>query len=54
MSRQAGPDVRVWMTTEDDLFKSHRAADMGSARELAEQWRQALLAKGFVAVVPVP
>jgi len=31
---------------EDDLLRSQRTAEIGSARELAEQWRQAVLAKG--------
>jgi hypothetical protein len=31
---------------EDDLLRSQRTPEIGAARELAEQWRQAVLAKG--------
>ena len=31
---------------EDDLLRSQRCAEIGSTRELAEQWRQAVIAKG--------
>ena len=30
----------------DDLLRSQHAAEIGTARELAEQWRQAAIAKG--------
>ena len=30
----------------DDLLRSQMAPDIGTARETAEQWRQAVLAKG--------
>jgi hypothetical protein len=45
--RDAAPglDVRVGYEP-DDLLRSQRAAEIGSARELAEEWRQAVLAKG--------
>ena len=31
---------------DEDLLRSQRSTEIGSARELAEEWRQAVLAKG--------
>jgi hypothetical protein len=45
-----GLEVRVGYS-EEDLLRSQRTADIGSARELAEEWRQAVLAKGGFAHV---
>lgn len=42
-----GLEVRCGYSDED-LLRSQRTAEIGSARELAEQWRQAVLAKGGV------
>lgn len=42
---EAGLEVRCGYS-EEDLLRSQRAADIGTARELAEEWRQAVLAKG--------
>lgn len=45
--RTEGPGVEVRCGYgEDDLLRSQRSAEMGSAREVAEQWRQAVLEKG--------
>ena len=41
-----GLDVRVWATSEDDLIRSERSPEIGSARELAEMWRRKALADG--------
>jgi hypothetical protein len=45
--RDAAPglDVRAGYG-EDDLLRSQRSAEIGTAREIAEQWRQAVIAKG--------
>jgi hypothetical protein len=49
--RTQGPGVEVRAGfSEDDLVRSQRTADIGSARELAEDWRQAALAKGFIEI----
>jgi hypothetical protein len=44
-----GVEVRAGFS-EDDLIRSERTAEIGSARELAEDWRLAALAKGFTEV----
>ncbi len=31
---------------QEDLLRSQRAVEIGTAREIAEQWRQGVLAKG--------
>jgi hypothetical protein len=50
--RDAAPglDVRCGFSDED-LVRSQRAAEIGRARELADEWRRAAIAKGFVEVV---
>ena len=40
-----GLDVRVGFS-EDDLLRSQRAAEIGTARDIAEEWKEAVLAKG--------
>jgi hypothetical protein len=46
----SGLDVRAGYA-EDDLLWSQRTAEIGTAREIAETWRQAVIAKGgFVEV----
>ena len=40
-----GLEVRAGFS-EEDLLKSQRSAEIGSARELAEEWRRAVIAKG--------
>jgi hypothetical protein len=46
-----GLDVRAFFT-EDDLLRSHRAAELADAREIAERWKLAVLLKrGFVEIV---
>jgi hypothetical protein len=40
-----GPEVRCGYG-EDDLLRSQRTADIGTARDIAEEWRQAVIAKG--------
>jgi hypothetical protein len=48
-----GLEVRAGYGEEDPL-RSQRAVEIGSARELAEAWRQAVLAKGgFAELEPV-
>ena len=37
---------------EEDLLKSQRTAEIGTARELADEWRQAVLAKGGFTDIP--
>ena len=45
--RTDGPGLEVRCGfSEDDLLRSQRVPEMGSGRELAEDWRQAALAKG--------
>ena len=44
-----GLEVRAGFSG-DDLLRSQRTLEIGSAREVAEQWRQAVLAKGFTEV----
>jgi hypothetical protein len=44
-----GAEVRAALS-EEDLVRSQRTAEIGSARELAEDWRQAALAKGLTEV----
>jgi hypothetical protein len=39
-----GLDVRAGFTA-DDVIRSHRVAEIDSARELAEQWRRVALEK---------
>ena len=41
----AGVEVRCGYG-EDDLLRSQTAPEIGTARDIAEQWRQAVLAKG--------
>jgi hypothetical protein len=36
---------------DEDLLRSEYAVEIGGAREIAEQWRQAVLAKGGFAEV---
>jgi hypothetical protein len=50
--RDAAPglDVRCGFS-EEDLLRSQRSPEIGSARELAETWRHAVIAKGFVEIV---
>jgi hypothetical protein len=49
----AGLEVRVGYSAED-LLRSQLAVEIGSARELAEEWRQAVLAKGSFEEVTIP
>jgi hypothetical protein len=45
--RTEGPGLEVRAGfSEDDLLRSQRTAEIGSARELADEWRRAVLAKG--------
>ena len=46
-----GLEVRAGLS-EDDLLRSQRTAEIGSARELAEEWRQAVIAKGGFTELP--
>lgn len=48
-----GLEVRAGFS-DDDLLRSQRAAEIGSARELAEAWRQAVLLKGGFVEVSAP
>jgi hypothetical protein len=38
--------------SDEDLLRSQRTAEIGSARELAQEWRQAVLAKGGFVDLP--
>jgi hypothetical protein len=51
--RTAGPglEVRCGYSVED-LLLSQRTADIESAREIAEAWRQAVIAKGGFEEIP--
>jgi hypothetical protein len=40
-----GVEVRAGFS-EDDLIRSQRSAEIGSARDLAAEWKQAVIAKG--------
>lgn len=42
----AGLEVRCGYS-DDDLVRSQFAIELGAARDLAEAWKQAALAKGF-------
>jgi hypothetical protein len=45
--RTDGPGIEVRAgVSEDDLLRSQRTAKIGSAREIAAEWRQAVIAKG--------
>jgi hypothetical protein len=45
--RTATPGVEVRCGYgEDDLLRSQLAPEIGTARDIAEQWRQAVLGKG--------
>jgi hypothetical protein len=36
--------------SDEDLLKSQRTAEIGTAREIAEEWKQAVIAKGCTEV----
>ena len=45
--RTAAPGLEVRAGySEDDLLRSQRTAEIGSARQIGEAWRQAVIAKG--------
>jgi hypothetical protein len=46
----SGVEVRSYHVNEDDLLGAHRVINIRTARQLAEEWREAMLAKGFVEV----
>ena len=46
----SGVEVRSYHINENDLLGSHRVINISTARQLADQWREAMLAKGFVDV----
>ena len=43
-----GVEVRSYHGGEDDLLGSHRVVDIRTARQLAGEWHEAMIAKGFV------
>ena len=46
--RVAGPGVELRCGfSEDDVLRTQRVSDVDSARQVAEQWRLAVVAKGF-------
>jgi hypothetical protein len=45
----AGLETRVSYST-DDIVRTERAIEIGNARELAAEWRQALIDKGFIEI----
>jgi hypothetical protein len=46
----SGVEVRSYHVDEKDLLGSHRVINIRTARQLADEWREAMLAKGFVDV----
>jgi hypothetical protein len=46
----SGVEVRSYHVDENDLLGSHRVVNVRTARQLAAEWREAMLAKGFVDV----
>jgi hypothetical protein len=44
----SGVEVRSYHVNEDDLLGSHRVINIRTARQVAGEWRDAMLAKGFV------
>lgn len=44
-----GLEVRAGFS-EEDLLKSQRSAEIGSAREIAAEWKRAVVAKGCTEV----
>jgi hypothetical protein len=46
----SGVEVRSYQVNEDDLLGSHRVINIRTARHLAEEWHEAMLAKGYVDV----
>jgi len=40
--------------SDEDLLRSQRAREVGSARELAAAWKQAVLAKGGFEQIDAP
>jgi hypothetical protein len=46
-----GLEVRCGFS-DDDLLRSQRASEIGSARDVAEGWKRAILAKGSFTEVP--
>ena len=47
--RDAAPGIDVRCTfSEDDVVRSQRCAEIGTARELADEWRAGAVAKGFL------
>jgi hypothetical protein len=46
----SGVEVRSYHVDEHDLLGSHRVVNIRTARQLAEEWREAMVAKGFVEV----
>jgi hypothetical protein len=51
--RTEGPGVEVSAGfSDEDLLRSQRTAEIGSARETAEEWRQAVIAKGGFTNLP--
>lgn len=47
-----GLEVRAGYSAED-LLRSERAHDLGAARQVAETWRQAVIAKGGFEPLPI-
>jgi hypothetical protein len=43
-----GVEVRSYHGAEDDLLGSHQVVDIRTARQLAGEWHDAMIAKGFV------
>jgi len=43
-----GVEVRSYHGDEDGLLGSHRVVDIRTARQLAEEWHEGMIAKGFI------
>src|SRR5687767_5459337 len=47
-----GPEVRIGFS-DDGLLRSQQAAALGHAREIAENWHRAIIAKGGCIELPL-
>ena len=46
-SNSDSPKHPVMVAEDGDLLRSQLAIEIGAAREIAAEWRQAVIAKGF-------
>ena len=44
----SGVEVRSYHGNEHDLLGSHRVVNIRTARQLAQEWHEAMIGKGFI------